>query len=302
MTVSVKQTLGDRPDDAVLVDQAGWKRSACGYWFGLSLAHRMVIAVDCLDPCPMTIGLICAIPQELAHLRTALSDAQTEEVAHAGFDTGQLDERQVVLAGAGMGKVNTALVATLLADRFHCRAIVFTGVAGGLDPELHIGGIVIADRVVQHDAGVIENERLRTYQAGHVPFINPTERLGYPVDPHVMDRVKHSLEAFTLPALSRAAGGHQQPPRIVYGTILSGDQYLHCEVTRDVLQRDLGGLAIEMEGGALAQVCESFGIPWLVIRALSDLAGRDSQFDFTAFVDQVAAGSAGILRHVLPVL
>ena len=250
----------------------------------------------------MTIGLICAIPQELAHLRNALSDAKSADVAHASFDTGELDGREVVLAGAGMGKVNTALVATLLADRFHCRTIVFTGVAGGLDPELHIGDVVIADRVVQHDAGVIEKKRLQTYQAGHVPFINPTDRLGYPVDPHLMNRVKHRLEAFTLPPLSRAAGGHDQPPRIAYGTVLSGDQYLHCEATRDMLQRDLGGLAIEMEGGALAQVCESFGVPWLVVRALSDLAGRNSQFDFTAFVDEVAAGSAAILRHVLPML
>jgi adenosylhomocysteine nucleosidase len=250
----------------------------------------------------MTIGLMCAIPQELAHLRTALNDAKGEEVAQVGFASGELDGHYVVLAGAGIGKVNTALVATLLADRFRCRTIVFAGVAGGLDPELHIGDVVIADRVIQHDAGVIEDERLHRYQAGHVPFINPTDRLGYAADHQLIGRVKQCLEAFTLPALSRTAGGHDQPPRIAYGTILSGDQYLHCAATRARFQRDVGGLAIEMEGGALAQVCESFGIPWLVIRALSDLAGRDSRFDFTAFVDEVAAASARILRRVLPIL
>jgi adenosylhomocysteine nucleosidase len=149
---------------------------------------------------------------------------------------------------------------------------------------------------------VIEDGRLLTYQAGHVPFFNPTDRLGYLADPELLARVKEQLRGVALPPLSRAAGGHDQPPRIVYGTILSGDQYLHCEATRERLHRELGGLAIEMEGGALGQVCEAFGIPWLDIRALSDLAGRDSRFDFMAFVDEVAASSAMILRRVLPVL
>jgi adenosylhomocysteine nucleosidase len=250
----------------------------------------------------VTIGLICAIPQELAHLRNALSHAWSEELAHARFDKGGLDGSEVVLAGAGIGKVNTALVATLLADRFRCRTIVFSGVAGGLDPDLHIGDVVIADRTLQHDAGVIEDERLHTYQAGHVPFFNPADRLGYPADPDLLARVRERLEGFILPPLSMAAGGHDQRPQIAYGTILSGDQYLHCEVTRDRLHRELGGRAIEMEGGALGQVCETFGIPWLDIRALSDLAGRDSRFDFMAFVDEVAASSASILRQILPVL
>jgi adenosylhomocysteine nucleosidase len=250
----------------------------------------------------VTIGLICAIPQELAHLRNALAHAWSEELAHARFDKGGLDGSEVVLAGAGIGKVNTALVATLLADRFRCRTIVFSGVAGGLDPDLHIGDVVIADRTLQHDAGVIEDERLHTYQAGHVPFFNPADRLGYPADPDLLARVRERLEGFILPPLSKAAGGHDQPPRVAYGTILSGDQYLHCEVTRDRLHRELGGRAIEMEGGALGQVCEAFGIPWLDIRALSDLAGRDSRFDFMAFVDEVAASSANILRQILPVL
>ena len=107
---------------------------------------------------------------------------------------------------------------------------------------------------------------------------------------------------FTLPPLSAAAGGVGAPPRIVFGTILSGDQYIHCEATRRAAVRELGGAAVEMEGGALGQVAEAFGIPFLDIRALSDLAGRDSRFDFAAFVSEVAGSSAVILRHLLPVL
>jgi adenosylhomocysteine nucleosidase len=250
----------------------------------------------------MTIGLICAIPEELAHLRDALAHGEAVQVAHARFDRGRLDGHEVVLVGAGIGKVNTALVATLLADRFRCRMIVFSGVAGGLDPALRIGDVVIADRTLQHDAGVIEGERLATYQAGHVPFFNPTDRLGYPVAPELVARLQARLEGFALPPLSAAAGGSGRPPRIAFGPILSGDQYIHCEVTRERLFRELGGAAVEMEGGALGQVGEAFGIPWLDIRALSDLAGKDSRFDFAAFVHEVAGSSARILRHLLPVL
>lgn len=252
----------------------------------------------------MTIGLLCAIPQELVHLREVIGHESSEEVAGLRFDRGRLDGREVVLVGAGIGKVNTALVSTLLIERFGARLIVFSGVAGGLDPDLRIGDVVIADRTVQHDAGVIENGRVHTYQAGHVPFFNPTSRLGWEVEPGLVQRVRERLDGFALPPLSRAASGGEArgAPRIVFGTILSGDQYLHCEDTRQRLFAELGGRAIEMEGGALGQVCEAFGVPWLDIRALSDLAGKESRFDFAAFADEVAASSAMILRQLLPAL
>ncbi len=250
----------------------------------------------------MTIGIVCAIEPELAHLRNDLTGRAATVVGHSHFDVGELDGHRVVLVGGGMGKVNTAVAGTVLADRFDCRAIVFTGVAGGLDPGLHVGDIVIADRAVQHDAGVIEDSGLQIYQPGHVPFINPTDRRGYPIDPALLGRVKKRLADFTLPTLPAAAGGCDRPPQISYGSVLTGDQFVHSDITRDRLHRELGGQAVEMEGGALAQVCEAFDIPWLVIRALSDLAGRESQFDFTAFVDQAAAGSASILRRLLSVL
>jgi adenosylhomocysteine nucleosidase len=180
----------------------------------------------------VTIGLICAIPQELAHFRAVLVDSHSEDVAHTVFDTGTIDGHDVVLAGSGMGKVNAALVTTLLADRFGCRTVVFSGVAGGLDPALSIGDVVIADLVIQHDAGVLENERLRAYQPGYVPIVTPTDRLGYLADAELLGRVKERL------------AGISPSGQIVYGTVLSGDQYLNCETTRDRLRGELGGQAV----------------------------------------------------------
>jgi adenosylhomocysteine nucleosidase len=248
------------------------------------------------------IGLICAIPQELVDLRAALAQDRRTRVGGFDFDQGRLDQRPVVLAEAGIGKVNTATVATLLAARFEASTLVFSGVAGGLDPELAIGDVVIAERAIQHDAGVIEEERLHPYQAGHVPFFNPTRELGYAPDPNLLARVRARLEGLELAPLSAAAGGSGRRPRLVYGTILAGDQFIHCEATRERLHREFQAQAVAMEGGALAQVAERLGVPWLEIRALSDLAGKDSRFDFAQFVNEVARSSARILRQLLPVL
>ena len=83
---------------------------------------------------------------------------------------------------------------------------------------------------------------------------------------------------------------------------LAGDQFINSEATRERLHREFGGRAVAIEGGALAQVAERLGPPWLEVRALSDLAGHELQFDFGAFVDEVAKNSAIILRRILPVL
>jgi adenosylhomocysteine nucleosidase len=249
-----------------------------------------------------TLGIIAAIPQELQHLRQVLEQDRVSHVGGFRFDHGVLAGRDLVVAEAGIGKVNTAMVATLLVSGFGVDLLVFSGVAGGLDPALTIGDLVIAERAIQHDAGVIEDGRLRAYQAGHVPFFNPTDQLGYQADPALLSSIRAALEGLELPPLSGAAGGEGRPPNLAYGTILAGDQYIHCEATRERLHRDFGGTAVAMEGAAMAQVAERAGVQWLEIRALSDLAGKDSRFDFAAFVDQVAASSFVVLQRLLPVL
>ncbi|MEM8949595.1 MAG: 5'-methylthioadenosine/adenosylhomocysteine nucleosidase [Pseudomonadota bacterium] len=248
------------------------------------------------------IGLICAIPQERVDLKAALELQETITLGGLEFDRGRLDGHAVVLAEAGIGKVNTAVVATLLASRFDVGFLAFSGVAGGLDPSLAIGDLVIAERAIQHDCGVIEDDGLKPYQAGHVPFFNPTEQLGYAVEPALVDRIRAALDGLTFTPLAAEAGGSGKDAEIAFGTILAGDQYIHSEATRERLHGMFEAKAVAMEGGAMAQVAERFGLPWLEIRALSDLAGADSRFDFSRFVDAVSERSAILLRRLLPVL
>lgn len=246
------------------------------------------------------VGVLCAIPQEFAFLADNLTGAEITERAGMVFHAGRLDGHPVVLARAGMGKVNAAIAATLLLERFDCRLLLFSGIAGGLDPELSIGDVVIGEHVVQHDAGYYDAGEFVVYQAGHLPFFSPQEDLGHAADAGLMERVRTALEDIDLAPLS-AAGG-ERPPRLHYGRILTGDQFVNSEPLRERLFRQLGGAAVEMEGAAMAQAAAAFDVPWLVVRTLSDLAGSDSHFDFKQFVDEVALSSALIVRRLLPVL
>ncbi len=249
------------------------------------------------------IGLISAIPEELAQFGAHFARERTTEIAGLSFHLGALDGRPVVAVEAGIGKVNAALVATLLLREFGCRALVFSGVAGGLDPTLGVGDVVLADRLVCHDYGALIDGAIKPYQPGVPPLPGFPEDHGYALDAGLAARLRSALEDVELPAISAAAtGGETRAPRLVFGTVLTGDTFLNCAVTRDRLHARFGALAVEMEGAALAQVAERFGVPVVVVRALSDLAGEDSHMDFPAFLHETAGQAAAIVRRIAPVL
>jgi adenosylhomocysteine nucleosidase len=234
-----------------------------------------------------SIGILSAIPPERLLLSDALVDPAVGDLAGRHAVAGRLDDREVVVADAGVGKVNAAVATTLLVERHGCRAVIFTGVAGGLDPTLSIGDVVIAEHLVQHDTGVLADTGLERYQPGHVPFFNPTDRFGYSPSTALIDRIRSLLVTLSLPPVELGVGEPREP-RVVLGRILTGDQFVDS--------------AIEMEGAAVAQVAELAGVDYLVIRALSDLAGEGSRVDFGRFLPAVAETSVRVLRHLLPVI
>lgn len=250
-----------------------------------------------------SIGLISAIPEEFAQFGAHFAERGVTRVAGLAFRAGELDGHPIVAVEAGIGKVNAALVATVLLHEFGCRSLVFSGVAGGLDPSLGVGDVVVADRLVAHDYGALIDGDIKPYQPGVPPLPGCPEEHGYDLSAELLARLKAVLADAELPPISAAAaGGTARTPRLVFGTVLTGDTFLNCVATRDRLHRRFGGLAVEMEGAAIAQVAERFGAPVVVVRALSDLAGADSHMDFPAFLHETAGAAAAIVRRIVPIL
>ena len=232
------------------------------------------------------VGLLTAIPQEHA----AVEGLMTNRTAGRGFTFGDIDGTAVCLGMTGIGKVNAAVSATQMCERTSPSMIVFTGVAGGLDPSLDIGDVVIGETLIQHDAGVLGDDGIATYQAGHIPFFNPTDEFGF----HPSDRLQATVRRAVAEAPSDVIDG-----RITFGTILTGDQFLESDAERQRLWERFGAQAIEMEGAAVAQVAERYDLDHLAIRTLSDRAGQTSSVDFSEFLDRVARQTVAVLRLVL---
>ncbi len=235
------------------------------------------------------VGLLTAVPQEHA----AVEALMTSPTAERGFTFGDIDGTAVCLGMTGIGKVNAAVSATQMCERVSPSILVFTGVAGGLDPDLDIGDVVIGETLVQHDAGVLGDGGIATYQAGHIPFFNPTDEFGF----RPSDRLRDAVRRVVTDAPSDLI-----PGRITFGTILTGDQFLESARERERLWERFSAQAIEMEGAAVAQVAQRYGLDHLAIRTLSDRAGDSSSVDFAEFLDRVARQTVAVLRLVLSAL
>jgi adenosylhomocysteine nucleosidase len=204
---------------------------------------------------------------------------------------------------SGIGKVAAAMTATLLLDGLKCRAIVMSGVAGGIDPALAIGDLVVAQRLIQHDYGRLQADGFTPFRPAVPPFGPGRNDYAFEVQESLLARIHTALDGFQLPRLpADLVGAGARAPVIKIGTIVSGDQFINDEGVRARLQSEFGAHAVEMEGAAVAQVAEAFGVPAIVIRSLSDLAGSDSHLDFGKFVTAVAPTAAKVVERLVPVL
>lgn len=247
------------------------------------------------------IGIIAALPQELTGLVDMASPAT--QVGGVDFRAGMLAGHDAVFCESGIGKVNSAIRATVLMQTYGCRALVFSGVAGGVDPTLNIGDVVIADRLVQHDYGALRTDGLVPFKPGVPPLPGFEGEPSYIPDPALLRRVLAAASGAALLPLSAAfTAGVARTPQVIAGTVATGDVFINSEFARIDLYGQHGARAVEMEGAAVAQVADHFGVPLVVIRCLSDLAGAESHLDFGAFLPEAAQIAAAVTRAVVAVL
>jgi adenosylhomocysteine nucleosidase len=238
------------------------------------------------------------MPEELAHL--ADDSGGRTIVAGLTFLHGHIAGREAIFVESGMGKVNAAMATALLLDRFGCRALMLCGVAGGLDPALGVGDIVIGAINVQHDYGLEKTDGLWAIQPGSRPSRGEDWTPGYFMSEPLVARLRHALAGLALEPLPETVGAGRRLPNIHFGAIATGDSFINSERTRRRLHEQFSAHAVEMEGGAVAQVARRWGddIPFVNVRCLSDLAGAESHLDFHAFL-AIAARYASMVAHRL---
>ena len=227
----------------------------------------------------MKIAVIGAMEQEVEQLRATLENTKTETIANSEYTTGTYKGKEVVLLKSGIGKVNAAMTTTVLLHTFKPDVVINTGSAGGYDASLEVGAVVISDEVRHHDVDVT----IFGYEMGQVPQMPAA----FKADMKLMEAAREAVTEL---------GEHQYG----IGLICSGDSFMNDPVRVENVREYFPQMkAVEMEAAAVAQVCHQFDTPFVVIRALSDIAGKESNVSFDEFLPVAAKHSTAIVLKTI---
>ena len=226
----------------------------------------------------MKIGIIAAMPEELKLLVEHLEMAEKHQRLGHVYHTGRIGHHEVVLVESGIGKVMSAMSVAVLANDFEVTAVINTGSAGAVASGLEIGDVVVADRLVYHDVDVTAFG----YDYGQMA----RQPLYYEASRYLVEEMKAVLEK------------NQQVSQV--GLIATGDSFIAGQDKIDqIKERFPDVLAVEMEGAAIAQAANSLGLPFMVIRAMSDTASHDANITFDEFILEAGKRSAETLIQLL---
>jgi len=242
------------------------------------------------------IAIVGAFPEETEWIKDQTLNRHTIKKAGCDFTLGNLEEKHVAIVETGVGKVNAAMTTTLLLEHFKPKYVIFTGVAGSLNPDLYPGDIVVGTRTVQHDLGDFTPEGI-VPKGVRNPATDVRNPIYFPADSLLLSVAEKASHTVKFEPIETSVGVRQ--PEVTFGTIATGDAFISYSDKKQEL-RDLHNAdAVEMEGGAVAQICYEKHYPLLVIRSLSDNADENANADFEKFY-KVAARNAN--RLVLEML
>ena len=227
----------------------------------------------------MKIGIICAMEEELAPLKKIMSIKESRTKARMEFIEGTLEEKDVVMVISGIGKVNAAVCAQILADDYHVTHLINVGVAGGVKENIQPMDVVVATALLQHDMDVTAFGLKR----GEIPRFESS-----------LFKTDDKLTRLALEG-SRKNDGYTTHE----GIIVSGDQFISSKEKIEDLLETFDAAACEMEGAAIAQAADLNHIPFSVIRAISDNANTGASMDYEKFKDLAVENTVSILTYVL---
>ncbi len=226
------------------------------------------------------IGIIGAMEEEVNQLKEAMKDVSAETRASMEFCRGKLEGADVVVVRSGIGKVNAGICAQILADVYHVDQIINTGIAGSLQAEINIGDIVLSTDALQHDM----DARAFGYPEGQIPRM---ETLSFQADEGLI-------------ACAGECCRRVNPDIGVFqGRVLSGDQFIADRKKKEWLKETFGGCCTEMEGAAIGQAAYLNGIPFLIIRAISDKADDSASMDYPEFEAKAIAHTTALVKAMV---
>ncbi|MCK4258260.1 MAG: 5'-methylthioadenosine/adenosylhomocysteine nucleosidase [Halanaerobiales bacterium] len=244
----------------------------------------------------MKIGLICAIEEESLHILREMEIIEKDERLKTSFYKGKFLGKDIVFVVAGMGKVSVALCTQILIGEFDVDLVLFSGIAGGLNPNLTIGDTIIGTEVLFHDVN-------RAGEGINMNDFYSVFRNRFKADQNIIKKLQDDLIRDNLPipfALQSLRQGKEM--QIIFGRILTGDQVITSRVKSRQLWRKFAGDCVEMEGAAVAQTCFLNDRLFLIIRTISDLADEDAMIIIKDSIESVNEVNYQILQEVIRLL
>lgn len=225
------------------------------------------------------IGVIGAMAEEVQLIKESIQQRENYNLAGCDFSFGMIGGAEVVLLQAGIGKVNAAIGTTLLLQNHEPDFVINTGSAGGFQDFLNVGDIVISSEIRYHDV----DATIFGYEYGQVPrmpaFYQPDGK---------------------LVRIAEVSGQQLTNVQIVKGMIASGDSFMNDPQRVSFIRSKFPELyAAEMEAAAVAQVCHQFYAPFVIIRSLSDIAGKDARMSYDQFLMTASENSARVVLHMI---
>ena len=220
------------------------------------------------------IGIIGAVIEEAEAIKKEIKEIKENVINGISFFTGKFNYKDVVFVQSGIGKVNAAITATLLIEKFKVSEVIFSGVAGALDERLKVGDVVIGCDIVQHDV----DATAFGYKMGQIPQM---KQWAFESDKNLLEKVQNISH------------------KVVLGRILTGDQFVSKKDVKIKLGEDFSALCVDMESGAVAQVCSRLNVKFLIIRSISDSITDESDMEYNSFVKLAAKNSKEILKEII---
>src|SRR5699024_10148375 len=229
----------------------------------------------------MTIGIIGAMDEEIALLQENMTDIEETMSANCLFIHGKLFGHNAVLLKSGIGKVNAGMATAILHERFTPAYVINTGSAGGFANDLDVGDIVISSQVVHHDV----DATAFGYAYGQVPGMPAM----YTADTGLVAQAREAVKQLGI--------------QFREGMIATSDSFMQdFAKVKAVREKFPDMIAAEMEAAAIAQVCHQYETPFVVIRALSDIAGKQSSISFDAFLETASQNAANLIMSIVKTL